>query len=138
MTCSWAPHASSNSPSEEFPMKPKWIAGALLLAATAAFWPAKAVADDEAAVQDAVAKAVEYLKRSRQGTFWQQPLTVDHDVGLTALCTLALLEAGTPRGDGTVLNAAKFVRSSLYLLDKREQANTYSLCLAVMLLDRYF
>ena len=92
-------------------------------------------AADKAAVQRAVGRGVAYLKglQGQDGTwsYTDTNVAADAPAGATALCGLALLEAGVAGDDATVRKAAKAVRERSASLTK-----TYALSLAIMFLDR--
>jgi hypothetical protein len=92
-------------------------------------------ADNEAAIRTAVEGGVNYLKNHQRGDgtwfFGGRALDAEHDVGVTSLGGLALLESGVPPLDPAVRKAAEFVRSTL-----RNTTATYDLSLGVLFLDR--
>jgi hypothetical protein len=87
-------------------------------------------AADEAAVEAGRLKGIEYLK-SKQETdgSW---VYEGHSVGITALCTLALIENGVPLYDPVVDKGYKRVRKGV----DGELKQTYDLTLAALLLAR--
>jgi hypothetical protein len=87
--------------------------------------PARAVDDD--AIQRAVARGVEGLKRL-QGTDGKWPHTW---IGATALAGLALVECGVRADDQSVQRAADAVRQACLT-----ERNTYSISLSILFLDR--
>jgi hypothetical protein len=108
------------------------VCGALVLAPAA-----RAV--EQAAVNQAVARGVAYLKNI-QGTdgSWHYGLTDAtglssnvNTVGATALAALTLLECGVPIDDPAVQKAAAYVRQACPTLTK-----TYCLALGIMFFDR--
>src|SRR5262245_61182232 len=101
--------------------------------------PAVTRADNERDIDNAVRRAIDFLKRSRSGVGWRcaHPQST-HDFGLTALCTLALLEAEVPKDDPVVAAAAKYVRDNIGIVQQASESNTYGLSLAIIMLDRYY
>jgi hypothetical protein len=93
-------------------------------------------APDQRRIDDAIRKAKEFLLANRLGGHWESALDPEHSVGLTALCALALVEAGVPREHDVIRLATSYVRSSLKTLNQANLPNNYSLCLAVLLLDK--
>lgn len=101
-----------------------WIAICLLVLS------AGARAADEAAVQRAIARGVEYLKQSqsKEGLWTRQS---GGTVGATALACLALLECEVSADDPVIQKAAQALREgSIPLTD------TYSMALCIMFFDR--
>lgn len=74
-------------------------------------------------------KALDFI-RSQQATdgSWTYP---SHDVGITALCTLALIENGTAIYDTVVDKGYRYVRKNA-----PEQKSTYDIALGILLLAR--
>jgi len=97
--------------------------GVFLLAAT----QAQAQTDEE--VETARLKALDFI-RSQQKTdgSWEYP---NHDVGITSLCTLALIENGTAIYDTGVDKGYRYVRKNA-----PEQKSTYDISLGILLLAR--
>src|SRR5262249_51501785 len=96
-------------------------AGFACLCVLSLTWPAEqsAQADQgaQSAVDRSVEKAVEYLKKCRAGNHWEfQIPSKEYSTGLTALCTLSLIEAGVPRTDPVVASGARYVRDQLSAL----------------------
>lgn len=95
---------------------------------------AQSVPTDEQ-VQNARKKGVEFIKskQSKEG-FWEfddDPKTETNNVGLTALCTIALIENGVPHNDPVVRKGYEFV-----LEKSAGLKNTYELALATVMLSR--
>jgi hypothetical protein len=87
-------------------------------------------ADEQARVNRAIDRGVEYLQRNQQGNgSW--PGFGNHVVGLAALPGLTLLECGVPPDNAQVQKAAQLVRRAV-----PEMNQTYELALAVLFLDR--
>lgn len=101
------------------------LAGAWLLVANPAF--VRAQTDEE--ISAARLKGVEYLKyqQEKDGS-WKYE---NHAVGITALCTLALIENGTPIYDPVVEKGYRFVRKNCV-----DEKQTYDLALSILLLAR--
>lgn len=74
-------------------------------------------------------KAMDFI-RSKQDTDGSWPYE-GHNTGITALCTLALLENGAPIYDPTVDKGYRFVRKQAATVK-----DTYDLALAILLLSR--
>lgn len=95
--------------------------------------------DDEGDIDNAVRRAAGYLRRNRSGNCWQYQFPViGHHVGLTALCTLALMAAGVPKDDPVVAAGAKYVRDNALAVQQSGSTNTYGISLAIVLLDSYY
>jgi VWFA-related protein len=115
------------------------LAGRLLAAfcvcaiATFASVPVMAQAgptDDE--VAKAIARGIEYLRGEQAPSgSWQFSFSQDHELGMTALAGLALMENGVDVKDPAVQRAAKAVR-----LLSAESNQTYDLSLAILFLAR--
>src|SRR5947209_6364629 len=88
-----------------------WVAVAALCALTSA---ARAVDPDDAAIKQAVAKGVTYLK-STQSEVGRWP---HEQVGATALAGLALVECGVSKDDPSVQKAAAVVREASLATDQ--------------------
>jgi hypothetical protein len=90
-----------------------------------------AVAQSEEEIASARKRGAEHLKsKQRSDGSWE---FAGHDVGITALCAVALIENGTPLTDSSVQRAYEFVRRS----DSTDNLkNTYDLSLAITLLSR--
>lgn len=87
--------------------------------------------EEQEAVNNAVDRGVDYLKRTQQkkGT-WAKPGD-NYTVGYAMLPALTLLECGTSPKDPLVQKAAAFLRAQAAHLD-----TTYELALAILFLDR--
>ncbi len=88
-----------------------------------------------AAIQAARLRGVEFIKSQQtKDGFWEyddDPKTETNNVGLTALCTIALIENGVPHNDPVVRKGYEFV------LGKSSQLkSTYELALATVMLSR--
>src|ERR1700730_4776612 len=106
-------------------MRVGWVVICLLAWTTPAAW-----AVDEAAVQRALARGVEYLKQNqnKEGLWARQ---AGGTVGATALAGLALLECGVSADDPAIQKAVAALRDgSIPLTD------TYSISLCIMFFDR--
>ncbi|MCG8653211.1 MAG: hypothetical protein MI861_25445, partial [Pirellulales bacterium] len=65
---------------------------------------------DAASVQRAIDRGVAYLRKSQnQRGGWQE--FGGQSCGLSALCTLALLNCGVPKDDPTITSAMRYLRS---------------------------
>ena len=114
-------------------MKPLVVVG-LILAAIAS-GPVAIGADtgpDRAEIDGAIARGLNYL-RGEQGTGgeWTYSFNHDHELGITALAALALLENGAETSDPGIVKAVGVVRA---LAERSDQ--TYDLSLAVLFLAR--
>ncbi|QDV50621.1 prenyltransferase/squalene oxidase repeat-containing protein [Gimesia fumaroli] len=88
---------------------------------------AQAQTDEE--VTDSRLKGVEFLKSQQQEDgSWEYE---GHPVGITALCTMALLENGIPVNDPVIQKGREFV-----LKESDKLKSTYDLALAILLLSR--
>ena len=86
--------------------------------------------DDQ--VARAIARGVAYLKETqRPGGNWSFSFNMDHDLGITALAGLALLENGVDASDRAIGKATEVVRT---LAARSDQ--TYDLALAILFLSR--
>ncbi len=86
--------------------------------------------DDE--IARAIARGVAYLKEVQQPAgHWSFTFNEDHDLGITALAGLALLENGVDRSDRAIGKATEVVRT---LAARSNQ--TYDLALAILFLSR--
>ncbi len=86
--------------------------------------------DDQ--VARAIAKGVAYLKETQHpGGKWSFTFNLDHDLGITALAGLALLENGVDPSDKAIGKATEVVRT---LAARSDQ--TYDLALAILFLSR--
>ncbi len=95
------------------------------------FWLAPALAQDQGPVtaemvRESIDQGVKYLKsqQSNRGT-WND--VAQYEGGVTALCTLALLNCGVPPSDPVIQDALKMLR-------KVELKKTYSVALRTMVL----
>lgn len=108
---------------------------ALVLAAPAAAQPTPLPPKEQAAVDDAVARGVEFLQRTQTPVgSWGTGTDVNDGgwlVGYTALAGLALAECGVPPSDPALKKAADIVRAAAPRIDR-----TYEVSLAILFLDR--
>jgi hypothetical protein len=105
------------------------VAGALVfILAGAAAAPAYAQSDEEIAA--ARARGVKYLKEKQKSDgSWDFS---GHDVGITALCTIALIENGVPLNDSSVQKGYEYVKKN-----SNKLKNTYDLSLVIVLFSRF-
>ncbi|HBH52262.1 MAG TPA: hypothetical protein DDY91_10255 [Planctomycetaceae bacterium] len=90
---------------------------------------AQVAAPTEETVTAARARGVKYLKsQQKKDGSWDFS---GHDVGITALCTIALIENGVEPTDPVVQNGYEFVKKKA-----KEQKNTYDLALIIVMLQR--
>lgn len=84
---------------------------------------------NESQVAQARLKGVEFLKSKQldDGT-WE---FAGHEVGITSLCTLALLENGVPQSDPLIEKGHRYVKRNT-----KELGSTYDIALAIVLLSR--
>ena len=89
----------------------------------------RAMAQTDEEVNAARLKAIDYI-RSKQMTdgSWEFP---NHEVGITGLCTLALLENGAPVYDSVVDKGYRYVRKNAL-----EKKDTYDIALGILVLAR--
>lgn len=89
----------------------------------------QAPAPNESQVTQARLKGVEFLKSKQldEGS-WEFS---GHEVGITALCTLALLENGIPQSDPMIDKGHRYVRKNT-----KELGSTYDIALAIVILSR--
>ena len=108
---------------------------ALLLTATAAAQPTPLPPKEQAAVDDAVHRGVDYLLKTQTPAGNWGTGTDFNDggylVGYTALAGLALAECGVPPSDPALKRAAAIVRAGVPRVDR-----TYEVALAILFLDR--
>ncbi|GAC1468264.1 MAG: hypothetical protein NVSMB9_10740 [Isosphaeraceae bacterium] len=106
-----------------------------LLAIALLVWPALARGEkgpSQAQVDNALARGVAFLKEVQwAGGEWSFQLGQDHDLGMTALAALALMENGVEPSDPTIGKAKRVVRR---LAEDSDQ--TYDLSLAILFLAR--
>jgi hypothetical protein len=89
----------------------------------------QAPAPNESQITQARLKGVEFLKSKQlDDGSWEFP---GHEVGITALCTLALLENGVPQSDPVIDKGHRFVKKST-----RELGSTYDIALSIVILSR--
>jgi hypothetical protein len=87
---------------------------------------------EQAKVDAASAKGVEYLKKQQTGNgYWPVYTNHGHEVAMAALPGLTLLECGVSPKDPQVQKAAQYVREHVPKL-----THTYDLSLAILFLDR--
>jgi len=74
-------------------------------------------------------KGIAFLKSKQhdEGN-WKFP---GHEVGITALCTLALLENGVPQSDPAIEKGQRYVKKNV-----KELGSTYDITLAIVILSR--
>ncbi|MCX7419034.1 MAG: hypothetical protein NT013_05790 [Planctomycetia bacterium] len=99
---------------------------------TAACWlPQVLVAQsvDDSKLTEARLKGVEFLKSKQLSDGnWEFP---GHDVGITSLCTLALVENGVSQFDPMIEKGHRYVKKNT-----KELGSTYDISLAIVLLSR--
>lgn len=80
--------------------------------------------------RQSIARGVEFLKRSqdRQRGCWDEQRFSIYPGGVTALCTLALLNSGVPVDDPTIVRALRYLR------EPKSPKKTYSVALQTMAL----
>lgn len=89
----------------------------------------QATAPNESQITQARLRGAEFLKSKQlDDGSWE---FATHEVGITALCTLALLENGVPQSDPVIDKGHRFVRKST-----KELGSTYDIALAIVLLSR--
>lgn len=88
---------------------------------------ARAATDEE--VDAARLKAIDFIRsQQKYDGSWEYP---NHAVGITALCTVALMENGAPTYDTVVDKGYRYVRKNL-----TDEKSTYDIALGVLLLSR--
>jgi hypothetical protein len=102
----------------------------MVLSATC-FWVAAPVAfaATEAEIEQARLKGIEFIK-SQQVSDGSWEFT-NYKTGITALCTLALIENGVPLTDPAVDKGYRYVKKQV-----SEVKNTYEVALSILLLAR--
>ena len=86
-------------------------------------------APNESQITQARLKGIEFLKSKQlDDGSWEFPA---HEVGITALCTLALLENGVPQSDSVIDKGHRFVKKST-----KELGSTYDIALSIVILSR--
>ena len=90
---------------------------------------AQAPPPTEETITAARARGVKYLKsKQKKDGSWEFS---GHEVGITALCTVALIENGVDLTDPVVQNGYEFVKKKA-----KDQKNTYDLALIIVVLQR--
>ncbi len=80
-------------------------------------------------VRQSISRGVEFLKRTQdRQRCWEEERYSIYPGGVTALCTLALLNSGVPVDDPTIVRALKFLR------EPKNPKKTYSIALETMAL----
>jgi len=99
--------------------------------------------EDEAKVQEATRKGVDYLKKTQVqfGIFkgsWKNQQLSGLEMGFTALAGLTLLESEVPPADESVQNAAQFIRDRINIYGDPQISGleTYEVSLAELFLCR--
>jgi VWFA-related protein len=101
-----------------------------LLMESASVRGAEGPTDDQ--IASAISRGVAYLKETqRPGGNWSFSFNMDHDLGITALAGLALLENGVDPSDRAIGKATEVVRT---LAARSDQ--TYDIALAILFLSR--
>jgi hypothetical protein len=110
----------------------------LLCALSFSLWavlPEAVVAQDDAEINAARLKGLDFLKsKQMKEGHWEYDDKLDsetHNVGITALCTTALIENGVPHSDPVVRKGYEFV-----LKNSGNLTNTYDIALTAVLLSR--
>lgn len=89
----------------------------------------QAPAPNESQITQARLKGVEFLKSKQlDDGAWE---FTGHEVGITSLCTLALLENGVPQSDPLIEKGHRYVKRNT-----KELGSTYDIALAIVLLSR--
>jgi VWFA-related protein len=108
---------------------PRW---APLLVVLALVPPARAEVSLDDDVAKAIGRGVAFLRSQQDRTGnWTYSLNHDHELGITALAGLALVENGVLKTDPAVAKASKVVRALA-----AESNQTYDLSLAILFLAR--
>jgi hypothetical protein len=112
---------------------------ALVITGLSVAIPAASQAADQARINEAVDKARQFLIKSRTGNAWMNDGgDPSYSVGLTALCTVALVEAGVPRSDPMISSSARFVRDKLQTFKEKTMKSNYAICISVVMLDKIY
>ena len=94
-----------------------------------AILPSLANAQSQREIEEARKKGLDYIKSQQlDDGSWEFE---GHEVGITALCAIALVENGMPVTDPVIENAHTFVKDNI-----KEQRQTYDLALAIIMLSR--
>jgi hypothetical protein len=88
-------------------------------------------AEEQDAVNDAILRGVDYLKRTQQKSGTWAKVGVGHRISYAILPGLTLLECGVPARDPSIQQAAQYLRARTAKLD-----TTYDLSLGILFLDR--
>lgn len=106
-----------------------FVLGLVALLTLLAISKSQAQAPGESQVTQARLKGVEFLKSKQiDDGSWE---FAGHEVGITSLCTLALLENGIPQSDPVIEKGHRFVKRNT-----KELGSTYDIALAIVLLSR--
>jgi hypothetical protein len=103
----------------------------LAVAAMAQAEPQPLSKEEQAKVDQAIDKAVDFLKKMQKMNGSWEPSFREHPIGSTALPALALLEAGMPAADPVLQKAAHWLRPQVARL-----GGTYDLALVLLFFDR--
>ena len=105
------------------------LVAAIMLAAP--FLSAARAEISTAEVRDSISRAIRYLKQGQKnrGNWMPYPAFTG---GVTALCTLALIEAGLPPDDPVLSNALRYLRST----QSSSKPRTYTIALKIMVYCR--
>lgn len=113
----------------------RWISCALLILTITLGWIApspifgQAAAPESEAITNARLRGVKYLKsKQKKDGSWSFG---GHDVGITALCTVALIENGVELTEPVIQDGYEFVQKKA-----KELKNTYDIALTIVLLQR--
>jgi hypothetical protein len=112
------------------------LVACVLAGATPALAQVAPQAADQATINSAVARGVQFLRNSQNPSGgWGKGSKAGSDggwaVGYAALAGITLIECGVPPADPSIQAAARGVRSYVYELD-----TTYEVALAILFLDR--
>jgi hypothetical protein len=88
-------------------------------------------AEEQDAVNDAIIRGVDYLKRTQQKSGTWAKVGVGQRIGYAILPGLTLMECGVPASDPSIQQAAQYLRARAGKLD-----TTYDLSLGILFLDR--
>jgi len=116
-------------------MSPRSVARIVLAALVSLASASGAFAQSEAEIEAARLKGIEFIKSQQtENGHWEYDDNFEsdrHNVGITALCTIALIENGVPHTDPAVRKGYQYV-----LANTSSLTNTYDLSLSVVLLSR--
>ena len=111
--------------------KSRWLHAVVWIVAIVSAGPAGAQVEPMTAetVRRAIDAGVNYLRQQQNRANGTWPEMAEYEGGVTALCTLALLNSGVPANDPSVKRALVYLRS---LGEPTKKSKTYSIALRIM------